>query len=34
MLSGRKPARDDIPCATCDMYHAMRERGNFVKKDQ
>lgn len=33
MLSGRKPPRDDIPCTTCDMYHAMRDRGDFIKKD-
>jgi MoaA/NifB/PqqE/SkfB family radical SAM enzyme len=33
MLSGRKPARDDIPCSTCEMYAAMRSRSKFVVKD-
>jgi MoaA/NifB/PqqE/SkfB family radical SAM enzyme len=33
MLSGRRPAREDIPCTTCEMYHAMRERSRFVNKD-
>jgi MoaA/NifB/PqqE/SkfB family radical SAM enzyme len=32
MLTGRKPARNDIPCTTCDMYHAMRERSRFIEK--
>jgi MoaA/NifB/PqqE/SkfB family radical SAM enzyme len=30
MLTGRRPPRDDIPCTTCDMYHAMCTRGNFM----
>jgi len=34
MLSGRKPPRDDIPCTTCEMYHAMRDRADFIRKDQ
>jgi MoaA/NifB/PqqE/SkfB family radical SAM enzyme len=33
MLSGRKPARDDIPCTTCELYIAMRDRGTFIVKD-
>jgi MoaA/NifB/PqqE/SkfB family radical SAM enzyme len=30
MLTGQKPARDDIPCSTCEMYTAMRDRSNFM----
>jgi MoaA/NifB/PqqE/SkfB family radical SAM enzyme len=30
MLTGRAPPRDDIPCTTCDMYHAMRNRSQFI----
>jgi MoaA/NifB/PqqE/SkfB family radical SAM enzyme len=33
MLSGRKPARDDIPCSTCEIYIAMRSRSKFIVKD-
>ena len=33
MLSGRKPPRDDIPCTTCENYHAMRARSHFISKD-
>jgi MoaA/NifB/PqqE/SkfB family radical SAM enzyme len=33
MLSGRKPPRDDIPCTTCENYHAMRARSRFISKD-
>jgi MoaA/NifB/PqqE/SkfB family radical SAM enzyme len=33
MLSGRKPARDDIPCSTCEIYVARRSRSKFVVKD-
>ena len=33
MLSGRKPARDDIPCSTCDIYIARRSRSKFVVND-
>jgi sulfatase maturation enzyme AslB (radical SAM superfamily) len=33
MLSGRKPARDDIPCTTCEIYIAMRNRSKFMVKD-
>lgn len=33
MLSGRQPPRPDIPCTTCDMYHAMRDRSSYVDKD-
>lgn len=32
MLSGRQPPRDDIPCTTCEMYHAMRERSHFIER--
>ncbi len=34
MLLGKKPARDDIPCATCSMYSDMRSGGNWVKKSE
>jgi MoaA/NifB/PqqE/SkfB family radical SAM enzyme len=30
MLTGQKPARDDIPCTTCEMYIAMRDRSKFM----
>ena len=33
MLTGREPARDDIPCSTCEMYIAMRNRFKFIVKD-
>jgi MoaA/NifB/PqqE/SkfB family radical SAM enzyme len=33
MLSGQQPPRDDIPCTTCDMYHAMCASGNFITPD-
>jgi MoaA/NifB/PqqE/SkfB family radical SAM enzyme len=33
MLSGRKPARDDIPCSTCEIYVAMRSRSKFIVRD-
>jgi len=34
MLTGEKPPRDDIPCTTCEMYQAMRERGQFIERDK
>ena len=34
MLSGLKPARDDIPCTTCDLYHAMRDHSGFISRDE
>jgi MoaA/NifB/PqqE/SkfB family radical SAM enzyme len=30
MLMGQKPARDDIPCSTCEIYIAMRDRSKFM----
>ena len=30
MLLGRKPSRDNIPCTTCEMYHAMQDKGRFI----
>lgn len=33
MLSGRQPARDDIPCTSCELYIAMQDRGTFIAKD-
>ena len=32
MLAGRAPARADVPCTTCEMYHAMRERDDFISR--
>ncbi len=32
MLRGRAPPRDDIPCATCEMYLAMRESSGFIAR--
>jgi MoaA/NifB/PqqE/SkfB family radical SAM enzyme len=34
MLRGLKPAREDIPCSTCEMYLAMADRSTFLTKDQ
>ena len=34
MLLGRKPARDDIPCTTCEMYYAMRDRSGWIQRDE
>ena len=33
MLQGRQPARQDIPCNTCDIYHAMKENGKWLSHD-
>jgi len=33
MLSGRMPPRNDIPCSTCEIYVAMRNRSKFIVKD-
>ncbi|NNE35055.1 MAG: radical SAM protein, partial [Rhodothermales bacterium] len=30
MLQGRRAARDDIPCSTCDIYTDMRENGRWL----
>lgn len=32
MLQGRKPARADIPCTTCEMYEAMQIRERWFKQ--
>jgi MoaA/NifB/PqqE/SkfB family radical SAM enzyme len=32
MLTGKRPPREDIPCTTCDMYTAMRERAQFIER--
>jgi MoaA/NifB/PqqE/SkfB family radical SAM enzyme len=32
MLRGRKPPRDDIPCSTCEIYHSMRRRSDWIKR--
>ena len=33
MLSGRRPPRKDIPCTTCEIYHAMRDRPHFISRE-
>ena len=32
MLRGRRPARDDIPCTTCEVYLGMRRRGRWLRR--
>ena len=32
MLIGQKPARDDIPCSTCEIYIAMRRTGRRLAR--
>jgi hypothetical protein len=32
MLRGRLPAREDIPCTTCDIYLGMRRRGSWLRR--
>lgn len=31
MLLGKQPARDDIPCTTCEIYIGMKADGRFLK---
>ena len=31
MLQGKQPARDDIPCTTCEIYLGMRDRDRFFR---
>lgn len=33
MLRGRKGARDDIPCSTCDIYLSMRSHSDWIERD-
>jgi hypothetical protein len=33
MLRGRNPARTDIPCSTCELFHSMQARGNWIARD-
>jgi MoaA/NifB/PqqE/SkfB family radical SAM enzyme len=33
MLRGHKPPRSDIPCSTCDKYHAMQNRSDWIVRD-
>jgi hypothetical protein len=30
MLRGEIPTRDDVPCASCDLYLDMKAKGTFV----
>ena len=32
MLQGQAPPRDDIPCTTCDTYHAIAAREAWLKR--
>src|SRR5262249_11595654 len=32
MLLGHRPARDDIPCTTCEIYLGMRRRGRWLQR--
>ena len=34
MLLGKKPARDGIPCSSCDLYSDMRTRGKWLRRSQ
>jgi MoaA/NifB/PqqE/SkfB family radical SAM enzyme len=34
MLRGKEPARDDIPCSTCKLYYAMRERSRWIERSE
>jgi MoaA/NifB/PqqE/SkfB family radical SAM enzyme len=34
MLRGQKPPRSDIPCSTCEMYHAMQARADWIAGDR
>jgi MoaA/NifB/PqqE/SkfB family radical SAM enzyme len=33
MLTGHSAPRDDVPCTTCEMYLAMRDRSNFLRME-
>ena len=33
MLQGSAPARDDIPCTTCDIYLGMAAKGRWLKRE-
>jgi len=33
MLRGNAPARDDIPCTTCEIYLGMRQSGRFLERN-
>ncbi len=32
MLLGKAPARDDIPCTTCDLYKFMQRNGRYLQR--
>jgi hypothetical protein len=34
MLTGRQGTRDDIPCATCELYLDMKREGNWLKRSE
>jgi len=31
MLEGKQPAREDIPCTTCEIYHTRQRTGDWVR---
>jgi MoaA/NifB/PqqE/SkfB family radical SAM enzyme len=31
MLEGKQPARDDIPCTSCEIYHTRQRSGDWVR---
>ena len=33
MLRGRNPPRADIPCSTCELFHAMQVRSNWIVRE-
>jgi hypothetical protein len=33
MLRGRSPARDDVPCTTCEIYIGMQNSGRWLDRD-
>jgi hypothetical protein len=34
MLTGRKSAREDIPCASCEIYSGMKKEDKWLKSDK
>lgn len=32
MLTGKNKPRDDIPCSSCEMYHDMQKRSQFINR--
>jgi len=34
MLTGNAPARDDIPCTTCDLYQTLKDTGRWLDESE